>query len=340
MTRLLPFVCLLFLAGPVLAGDEIEIQAELKAVKYFKLQPKHTYVLDAPLRLGPDMVLEGCGKSSVLEYRGAQEHGPYAILFGEPSANIYGAWIRDFAIADGGVHFRRLAQHCGAERVWAVNAPAAGFLLDGIGDYFLMRDCVAWDGLADGIVIRSNHGKNGITLEHCNAQGNAGAGLIVETFDKFAAYIAEFVARDCVFQGNGRGGEAVADVVLGGTLVNPRFEHCYIEAVHCSVAMSVEPRKFLDDARNRPRSPQHLIITAGSKFEGKSMMAALDLQDGAVGVTITDSRLRAPINKALGVAMPVQSGAFSAAVMVDQLRPAAAVATGATQAAPVVAPAQ
>lgn len=306
----LTFLPLLMIVGPALAGDEVVIQNALDSAKAFRLEPGRTYALDAPLQLRAGMSLTGAGFSSVLAYRGP---GEFAILFGETGDKFnYGCCLKDLVVKDGGVRVQRFGQHCLIDGVWSIDAPAAGFHIEGPGDRFLMRDCIAWN-CGEGFVIRTRNANNGLILEHCNAQGCQAYGLRCETIDHFHAYLGELVVRDFTCQGNARDGRTPAEILLRGTIVECRFQHLYIEMVDAPVGLRCEARRFPE--KDLPRGPRNVCVDDNSRIEGKTAEAAVELIDCA-GFVVRDSRFRLPIRRGEQVLEPVQTGAFRASVEV------------------------
>lgn len=299
-------MCLLS-AAPAFAGDELLIQEALDTVKAFRLEAGQKYVLDAPLQLRAGQTLSGEGFSSVLEYRG---EGDFAIFFGEEDgAANYGCNLKDLVVKNAGVRIQRFGQHCLIEGVWAIDAPAAGFHIEGTGDRFLLRDCIAYT-CHEGFVIRTRGANNGLILDHCNAQGCWSYGLRCETVDNFHAYLGELLVRDFTCQGNARDGETTAEILLRGSITECRFQHLYVEAVSATVGIRCEAQRYAKEKRSR--GPRNLCLADGSRIEGKSARAAVELID-CTGFEVRDSRLRLPIVLGKEVGEPVQSGPFTAA---------------------------
>ncbi len=287
------------------AGDEVEIQAALDARRTYQLEPGRTYLLDAPLQLRAGMTLAGTGFSTVLEYQG---EGDTALYFGEadPDKAIYATYVRDLAIRGGGVRVQRSGQHCLMESVWVIEAPAAAFHIEGPGDRFLMRDCIAWNS-GEGFVIVTDLVNNGLILDHCNAQGNFGYGLRCETVGSPHAYLPDLMVRDFTCQGNQRDKLDDAEILLRGNILDARFEHLYIEAVSARVGIRCEGVDF--PAERARRAPRNLCVESGSRIEGKTAITSVEILSGE-GVVVRDSKLRHPIRRSYGLPEVKQEGPY------------------------------
>lgn len=294
------------------AGDEVLIQQALDEFKHYRLEPNRTYNLDFSIQLGPGQTLEGCGYSTVLNYRGP---GGIAILYGAINfeSSNYGCYLMNLAVRGGGVHVRRFGQHCGIDKVWVIDAPQAGFLVEGAGDRFLIRDCVAW-ACGTGFLIRTTYSVNGLILEHCNAQACDGPGLVCETFGSFPAHLSEMVIRDFTCQGNCRATSEGAEIILRGAVAECRIQHAYIECVDAVTAIRCEPQYFPD--RPAPRVPINLYIEQGTSISGHSTTTtSLELLR-CERATINESRLSYPIRRTVVAAIPTQLGPHTVRVEV------------------------
>lgn len=154
--------------------------------------------LEAPLIVGPDMLVEGDGKSSVLRWDGP---GP-GLIFGPESGFMYGGWVRDLSLACG-VLVRRNAQHCGMSNVWIGSAAGDGLEIRGSGERMVFRDVVCYGSGGRGLLISpdADTSMNGLLFDHCTFQANKGAGVWLETIN--GAELLDPIFRDCTIQGNG-----------------------------------------------------------------------------------------------------------------------------------------
>lgn len=160
--------------------------------------PSGETVLSEPLIVGPDMMVRGDGKSSVLRWDGP---GP-GLIFGPESGFMYGGWVRDLSLACG-VLVRRNAQHCGMSNVWIGNQTGDGLDIRGSGERMVFRDVVCWGSSGRGLVVSpdADTSMNGLLFDHCTFQANKGAGVWLEAIN--GAELIDPIFRDCTIQGNG-----------------------------------------------------------------------------------------------------------------------------------------
>jgi hypothetical protein len=257
--------------APVVAGQTYDariIQALLDQQGFCQLPPG-THVINEPIYVRHNQRLTGCGRASVLKFTG---QGDWAIQFGDEKVANYACYLDNFAVSGGGIWCRRFGQHCGIDRVWISEAPRDGLRIEGVGDKFLVRDVVAYGNKGHGIAIRSPVTNNGITLDHCNAQGNGGHGLLFET-TTWGGTLAKAVIRDCTIQGNGHGGRVKAEVMVRGWVQLLRLENIWIESpqgksTSLPVGIRVEASEPFQNPKSgdekNTRRPSGFLITGNS----------------------------------------------------------------------------
>ena len=180
-----------------LAQDAAAIQADLDADGFAQLGPRE-YRIERTIQIKAGQTLAGAGYATRL----LASSGESAIALRPASGSIYGAWIRDLRVIGGGVRIDELAQHCGIERVWVVDAPVDAFRLEGRGERIALRDCVAWQAGRHGFAVYCWSANNGILLDHCNAQNCWGVGVWLEAVPP--AELSATILRDCTIQANCR----------------------------------------------------------------------------------------------------------------------------------------
>lgn len=222
------------------ATNRQELQRQLDAG--FCWVPLGTTQIDRPLVVRSGATLRGYGMKSVLQLVGG---GPWAVVVRQETGYIYGACLESFAVQDAGVKWEMFAQHCGMDRVWASNAPGAGFEFDGDGERLRVRDCVAWGNRGDGFAVRCGTTNNGIVFDHCNAQDNLGDGFVLETTAENAE-LTMCVLNDCTSQEN-----IGAQIRLAGYVTSTRIHDTWLESPALdSKGIVAEPRVSTNP--NRP----------------------------------------------------------------------------------------
>lgn len=201
-----------------------QIQQSLDSTGFCQLGAG-TYSIDAPIRLKAGQRLAGVGFATKIVYVGIS---PWAVVFGEREKPNYACYLDNLSIQGGGVLCESLSQTCAIERVWVSKSRADGLRIEGAGERIVLRDVVSWENAGDGLVVRCPDTNNGILFDHCNAQGNTGHGVRLETAAPNGELLGT-VLRDCTIQGNGRGGGAAAEVLIQGYVNVTRIENTWIE---------------------------------------------------------------------------------------------------------------
>lgn len=210
-------------------GISAEIQTALDTTGYYFIQPG-THNIESTIIIRKDQRLCGAGKSSVLRWVGS---GNTAIQFGDPAAVFYGAYLDNFCLSFGGLRVAVMTQHCSIDRLWVSDAPGDGILIDGIGERLVFRDVVAWGNGGNGIAVRTSDSYNGVVFEHCNAQNNAGHGVLLETFAgaNGMGQLENFVFRDCTVQANGTNGTTPCEFMVRGFVRMLTINNIWIENI-------------------------------------------------------------------------------------------------------------
>ena len=252
-------------AAPPLSA--VVIQQQLDATGYFFVPPGRT-AIDSPIRVRSGQTLAGAGFASQL----ILTTGETAIEFGAPGPTalaFYGAVLKDVQLVGGGVRVHQMAQHCWISGVWVSEARGSAFVVDGIGERLLLRDCIAWEASQHGFVIRAADGQayNGITLEHCNAQVCGGAGVLIIA-DGPTAQITQTRVIDCTIQGNQQTPDlAKADVVIRGFVGDTAIRDCWIESPG-KTGLVAEPITWL-----RPRQLALDRYVGNLEISGKTVIS-------------------------------------------------------------------
>ncbi len=292
----------------VRAGDEVWIQALLERTAHVQLETG-TYRLDAPLRIGPRMRLEGRGAGTLLDYKGAEAHGPYAVLYGQTDSFNYRSYVAALTIRGGGVWCQRFGPIGDLRELVLYDAPAAGILVEGPGAGFTIRDCDV-QNCDQGYVFRTRWSSNGLSMEGCHAAGNRREGLVVEAVDSVHAYFANWQARRCTIQGNNVSNPGGAEIVLRGNLTNPVLDNVHAETTtnRSAVGVLVEGQAFAMGSQTLTRYPVGVRMVNGCAVEGGGLTWSIDVVNSDVAVS--DSRLRKAIRRAAACPDPVLTGFY------------------------------
>ena len=202
------------------------IQSELDAKGFFEV-PLGRHLIDRPIVLRHDQTLSGKGLRSVLVYTGP---GEWAVILGDATKTIYRSGVESLSITGGGLRGQRYGQHCWIRDVWISGATGDGLRLDGVGDRFTVERVYSWQNGGAGFRIVAAYGtSNGLMLEKCNAQGNAGEGVVLET-TSWGGQLVGTTLRDCTIQGNALA-DVRSEILIKGWVAFTIIDNCHVEGL-------------------------------------------------------------------------------------------------------------
>lgn len=267
--------------APSLPLSRADIQAALDRDGYCWIPPG-THKLDGPIRLGSRMRLVGAGVVSSL--RLADGAGDWAIVVAPKSGSLYDSSIDSLSLLGGGLLVHEITQTLRVEGLTIDGAPLDGVRISGIGERMILRDVVARSSVRHGLVVSTPAASNnGIVFDHCTAQWNGGAGVLLETTGPTSEQLFT-VLRDCTVQDNCRGlavGETGAEIEILGLVRGTRIENHWTENVSRDrlriVGIRTRAATFVANAfppRLVTMWPGRLVLAGGTSIQ--ELAVALD----------------------------------------------------------------